>query len=332
MVYMRIIKYICYFIFYILCILFLYTLFAYPTDIFLATKTGLLLWYNNILPSLFAFIIIINIIIETNLVHLFSFVLKPLSRVLNVSIHGSICFALGLLTGYPLGAKTVYTMLSNGEITEDEANILITYSNNCGPMFIIGAIAINMFGDLKIGTLLIVSQMFAAISIALYQSFQNRKKRYAESPFGFLPKSNISVILNDSIMSAVETIINIGGVVVFFCILIKVFGIYHIQDILYLFVSKLCPVVIPATYFSNMIFGIIEITNGLYLLSILQMDLLYKILSASFLISFGGFCVHMQTHNIILHSNIKFGQYLKYKFVQGVLSVLFTFFLYHCFF
>lgn len=47
---------------------------------------------------------------------------------------------LGFISGYPIGAKTVCQIYSSGLCTKKEAEILLAYTNNSGPLFIIGTV------------------------------------------------------------------------------------------------------------------------------------------------------------------------------------------------
>lgn len=60
---------------------------------------------------------------------------------------GAYAFIMGIISGYPVGAKIVTEFRKNGDCSKAEAERLLAFTNNSGPLFIIGTIGISMFGD-----------------------------------------------------------------------------------------------------------------------------------------------------------------------------------------
>ena len=51
-------------------------------------------------------------------------------------MYGSYALLLGLICGYPMGAKLTADLFREGKITKSEAQYLLTFCNNPGPVFI----------------------------------------------------------------------------------------------------------------------------------------------------------------------------------------------------
>ena len=49
-------------------------------------------------------------------------------------------FVLGLISGYPMGAKIVTDLRTNNNCTKDEGERMLCFTNNSGPLFIIGTV------------------------------------------------------------------------------------------------------------------------------------------------------------------------------------------------
>jgi nucleoside recognition membrane protein YjiH len=47
---------------------------------------------------------------------------------------------MGIISGYPTGAKIVSNFKSNNVCTKEEAERLIAFTNNSGPLFILGTV------------------------------------------------------------------------------------------------------------------------------------------------------------------------------------------------
>ena len=69
----------------------------------------------------------------------------------NVPGEGSYAFIMGIISGYPVGAKIINKFVEEGTCTKSEAERMLAFTNNSGPLFIIGTVGISLFGDIKIG-------------------------------------------------------------------------------------------------------------------------------------------------------------------------------------
>lgn len=54
---------------------------------------------------------------------------------------------MGIISGYPIGAKIVTEFRKNGDCSRAEAERLLAFTNNSGPLFIIGTVGVSMFGN-----------------------------------------------------------------------------------------------------------------------------------------------------------------------------------------
>ena len=71
-----------------------------------ATRNGLELWANNVVPSLFPFFVITELLSNTNIVYyigkLFDKIMRP---IFNVPGEAAFAFIMGFVSGYPTGRK-----------------------------------------------------------------------------------------------------------------------------------------------------------------------------------------------------------------------------------
>ena len=122
-----------------------------------------------------------------------------------------------------------------------------------------------------------------------------------------LPEHNKDNLFNDAINSSIQNVLFVGATITLFYVISKGF----IQ-------------LIPQTnqVLNTIILGIIEITNGIKLASILPNKFLGVVLSTGFL-SFGGLCVFLQTSAFWKKSKLKVVPFLIKKATQGVASVVY---------
>ncbi len=53
---------------------------------------------------------------------------------------GAYAFIMGIISGYPVGASIVTEFRNSGECSKAEAERLLSFTNNSGPLFIIGTV------------------------------------------------------------------------------------------------------------------------------------------------------------------------------------------------
>ena len=128
-------------------VLFVVGLVTFSSSNLSATKTGLKLWANNVVPSLFPFFIATNLLSHTNLINYISKKCnKFMKPIFNVPGESAYAFVLGLISGYPMGAKIVTDLRNSGSCSKDEGERMLCFTNNSGPLFIIGTVRnINVF-------------------------------------------------------------------------------------------------------------------------------------------------------------------------------------------
>lgn len=106
-----------------------------------AAKNGLKLWANNVVPSLLPFFIATNLLSHTNVIKYVSKACNKFMRpIFNVPGECAYAFILGLISGYPVGAKIVTDLKDNNLCTTEEAERMLCFTNNSGPLFIIGTV------------------------------------------------------------------------------------------------------------------------------------------------------------------------------------------------
>ena len=122
----------------------------FPQTTFLGAKNGLSLWLFTIIPTLLPFMIITNILVQINGDEYISSLLSPVTkRLLHISTSANYALIIGILCGYPMGAKAVSDLVSHNKITRKEGQYLLCFCNNASPMFIISFICYSSLGSIK---------------------------------------------------------------------------------------------------------------------------------------------------------------------------------------
>ena len=249
----------------LISLLFIITLVLYSNSTLKAAKEGLILWANNVVPSLFPFFVATEILCNTNIINFIGKILeKPVKKLFNVPGEGAIALAMGIISGYPAGAKIVCNFKNKKICNKEEAERLLAFTNNSGPLFILGTVGISLFGNVKIGYILLISHIISCILVGLI--FRNWKKNMIKSNAFIYEKENqkrvslrdLGEILGNSIKNSISTILNIGGFVVIFSVIISILnssGFFYI-------IGNICEACnIPKYIVTSVVSGMIELTN-----------------------------------------------------------------------
>lgn len=295
----------------------------FPETMISSTKNGLNLWWKVILPSLFPFMILSNLITKTALPYLFGKILNPIMKfIFNLPGISAIAVFLGMIGGYPVGAKITADLRKNNEISKEVANRLICFTNNAGPLFITGAIGIGLYNSIKIGNLLLLTHYISALIVGLL--FKNKtidNENEHSINFEVITFSKIGSILNEAIQNAAISIISIGGFIILFSIISSILFETGI-------ISVICSILLPKsdkTVAYSIVSGLLEVTSGVNLLAAAPLSLKAKLVITSILLGFGGFSIHSQTLSVISKTDIKISRYLIGKSLQGVTAGILTY-------
>ncbi len=311
-------------------VLFTLSLLMFSNNNLVAAQNGLVLWATKVLPSLFPFFIATELLCQTNFTYILGKLLNRFMKpIFNVPGESAIAIILGIISGYPVGAKVVCNLKEQKIISKIEAERLIAYTNNSGPLFILGTVGISLFGNKKIGIILLVSHILASICVGICFKFWKKDKldiNYSEIKFNSknspIKVSELGEIIGNAIKKSIGTILSIGGFIVLFSVIISILQTSGILEIVVTFLNNITG--ISKDILLGLFTGFIELTNGVNLVTSLGISTL-TILLTSFLLGFGGISVLLQVYSIIAKEKISIKPYFYGKILQGIFSCGFTF-------
>lgn len=296
-----------------------------------AVKNSLSIWFNNVVPSLLPFFMATELLNHTNIPKVIGNVFNKIMRPLfNVPGIGAYALFMGVISGYPVGAKIVTNFRNNNQCTKEEAERLITFTNNSGPLFILGTVGITLFYDISIGLLLLFTHILACISVGIIFRFwkrTNKEKRNSDTLETTVTFNSLGEVLSKSILSAINSVILIGGFIVLFGIILSILQRTYIINILKnLFVPCFNLFNISTDLIVPILTGILELTNGVTTVScIASRNLAINIIICAFLLGFGGISIMLQVLSIISKSDFSIKPYILGKLLQGTLAAFYTF-------
>ena len=329
-----------------LCVIALLILLViFSEDAFNSAYKGIILWSNNVVPSLFPFLICVEILKKTNVIHIIGKILEPIIRpIFNIPGSGSFAVVMGMCSGYPVGAKIAASLREENQCTITEGERLLAFTNTSGPLFILGAVGIGMFADNKIGFLLLITHFIAALLVGIlfrfYKYTPSQKKadnKYMENTVKnksskAIKLSDFGMIMGDAIRNSISTLLLICGFIVFFCVLGAILDNSGVTKIMSNFIStSFIAFGFPQEFVSELSIGcfkgILEITSGLKLLSGISMEYNTLLPFIAFILGFGGISVHMQVASIVSNTDLSIKPYLIGKMLHGTFAGIITYFI-----
>ncbi len=297
-----------------------------------AAQNGLKLWANSVLPTLFPFFIATELLCKTNFVQILGkFLNQFMKPVFNVPGESAIAIIMGVISGYPVGAKVVCNLYDHKICSKSEAERLLAYTNNSGPIFILGSVGVSLLGNAQVGKILLISHILSSLIVGFTFRFWKRNqvdltfRNYKSESKELIRVSNLGEILGDAIKKSISTILLIGGFVVLFSVIISILSSLEILTNLAHFLANFG---VPYELALSILTGMIELTNGIQVASSSYPAFpLPCILTCSFLLGFGGLSVLLQVFSIIAKSKISIKPYLYGKTLQAFLSVILTYLL-----
>lgn len=305
-----------------------------PGEIIQSAKEGIDLWFFTVFPSLFPFIIGTNILTGLGFVNFLGVFLEPIMYPLfGVPGQGGFALITGLTSGYPMGAKITGDLRQHGEITKEEAQRLLSFTNNSGPLFVIGAVGIGLYQNPRIGYFILLIHYLAAIINGLvfknykYKTYKEKpgkqlfkKSYYSAKAYRYKGNKKFSQVLADSVRNGMESIIQVGGFIIIFCVLAKIMELSNITAMVKYILSPISSKLEPGI-FEGVFIGLIEMTNGAKLLSSAN-HTAANIIACAGIISFGGFSIHAQSINFLYKTDVNLFIYILSKAFHGLITVI----------
>ena len=278
----------------------------FPSLALEGAKTGLLLWFQKVIPSLLPFMILTGLLTSTGAIHRLLKILKPVCA--HIGIDSALLYPLlsGLFCGYPMGAKACYDSLSDKTLSVSQAKRLLPCCNLPSPMFLTGYICTSLFSlsGSKTGLVLLSVYLPLPLLWLLGGAFQKKEliKKTEKTVSSGLPSFLSS--LEYAMMQSFEILEKIGGYMILFSIL-----------------SLFLRTFLPENFLSVLLAGSLEMTTGASLCSG-SLPFLSGLCTAVFFTVFGGFCIAAQTGSVLKGSGIPLFPYMAMKLLHGILSAL----------
>ena len=273
---------------------------------------GLKLCTQTVIPSLFPFMVISELLVESGAGEALGKFFSRLMRWLfGLSGAGGSAVFLGSLCGFPIGAKTAVSLYDRNMISKTELEHLLTFSNNPSSAFLINAVGISLFANRRIGLILYVIVLVSSFVVGFFMRFFLRgphaPKVHKHYPTGLHPGG--VQMFTDSVTHAANGMILICAYVIFFSALTGALSCMinnwgGIPSLLH-----------------TLLFGFLELSGGVSEASSLP-DLPMALVVTAAVAGWSGLSVHCQIMTLCSGRGISFKPYVLAKIAQGLLCAL----------
>ena len=239
-----------------------------PTLTLKYASQGLSIWYKSMLPTLFPMMILSGCMIKMNITSTISNLIYPVTKHLfHISKNGTYALFIGLLCGFPMGAKVICELYNQNKLSKEEATALLPICNNIGPIYML-SYGLKAFHAKPIYMILL---LFYFIPLA-YAFFLLRKRHFIDLSSSNIKPSPFVIALDESISDSALGMLSFGGYLMFFNILLVPIELLSINS-----------------YGKSFLSCCLEITNGLSKETLLPPYIYLTLLQ------FGGLCCIFQT-------------------------------------
>ena len=242
----------------------------------------------RIIPSLFAMTAVSTAISKSGII-------SGIMRFKRLDANILTAFIFGNIGGYPIGAKLLSEMVSDGRISCEDAEDAICFCYGCGPAFAAGVVGTAVFGNIEYGIAALAAVILAnATMYAIYLiKHKSASSHMALQPLGFSTK-----LMTDSVSSASGAMVGICSMIVFFSVL---------KAILFSCFPKLSEL--------RYLASVLEISN----ISSLSARQGVSLVTVALLLNFGGVCVILQIFAIV-NGNFRLGKFCLSRITALILT------------
>lgn len=275
---------------------FIFLLVRYPSIAADGVKNGLSLCFQSLIPSLYPFLIVVELLLSTGILMKNNKVLDFLSLKIFRLPYSLNIFFLSCLGGYPVGVTCVSNLVGRGVLNAEEGEKLLNFTVNPSLSFAVAFVGAMLYKSIKAGFVLYLSVILSSIIIGILSGRKIKINRYTRVMDAF-EEADFSTAFTLSVKKSAVTMFYICSFTVLF--------------------SSICSLVeiLPFSPEINLLIkSVTEVTNGI--------SLAYKARSLPFiasLMSFGGLSVAFQIFSAQGELKIKS---IKYFFVRTVSAVL----------
>lgn len=226
---------------------------AAPEQVYEASGQGLKLWWSIVFPALLPFLMLSEMLIASGFVHGLGVLLAPLmGACFRLPGRSGWVLALGMTAGGPAAAEAARQLAGQSGLGERQVRLLTGAACFCNPMTIVLVIGAGFLHSPSTGYMLLLVHwvtgiLAAIISVRLFGTKESaaQQSTYPTSPGGSARRPSMlqalyaemaaarqrdgrsfGRLLGESVSNAVQTLMLVGGFIIFFAVMIRLLNVY----------------------------------------------------------------------------------------------------------
>ena len=261
-----------------------------------------------IVPSLFPFFVVVNLLVHTQLPDLLARRCRGwMVRGLHANAGGAGALVLSFLGGYPAGAATVAALQQKGSLGKRDAERLLVFCNNTGPAIFFGLIGGCLYDSAAAPLALYLLHIASAMLTGLLL----RPNR--------LPEQNVQTCLPaaantgfpGAVLAAFRSTAQICAFVIVFQVLLGMLEGMLLQ---------VFPAIAEMPVLLSILAGVTDLPNGIRALQDVSSPVVQFVLASVFA-NWAGLCIHLQTQAAVQQAGLSLRWHLRGKLVQSAVSL-----------
>lgn len=273
-------------------------------------SAGLTLCAKTLIPSLFPFLVLSELIVSSGSA---TVLLKPISgackHLLRLPADGYCAILLGLLCGFPVGARAAVHAYDRGTLTQEETERVLCCSTSPSVAFLINAVGISTHQSRLYGVLLLCATLISSLLTGLLLAHLPGTSKNTHDTLRITPPTSqkpTATLFTEAVRAALLGMLTVCAYVVFF--------------------SAFCGTL--TTLFERLslsaenralLFCLFELSGGVSAAGACASPVASALLTA-FAVGWSGISVHCQILSVCGDRPLRMRRYLLCKALQGLLT------------
>ena len=295
----------------LICLFFIFLLLRNAEIAIAYVSQGLTLCAKTLIPSLFPFMVLSELLVASGACDLlFKRISLPLRRLLKISSGGCSALLLGVLCGFPVGARCAALSYEQGYVSREEAERILALSSIPSPAFLISTVGTSLWKSTKFGVVLYLCALLSSIAVGILLGHKRRPTQDRSATPQSINRHPASAarLLCNSVRSALGSILLVCAYVVFFSALLGTLEYFP-------------PVQNLSEAARSILFSAFELSGGISAAASLPHTVTAALITA-FAVGWSGFSVLFQILSTVESAGLSMRTYLRSKLLQALLCPL----------
>jgi hypothetical protein len=290
---------------------------VYPTETLYASKEGLLLWWERIVPAMLPMLILCDALVHVGVFRHLGRKLAPLLHtVYALPAQAGWALVTGFAFGSPMGSKIAAALRRQGEITREEGNRLLAMSDLCSPLWIVSVVGTASWHAPMIGVgmilLHIISAWCAGTVCNTIMRLRTKPQLRPSTPL-HVPASAppIGTLLTTSIHEACRALLLIGGWMIVGSVVLAMIETFAHDTVRHL----------------SWLYGMIDLNLSAFALppwTLPQVPNAAWAMCMGAMLAWGGLSLHAQVHAMLRDTDLHYGAFVFGRLVHVAIAVPLT--------